>query len=120
MRQTDLIVDISQAFDIVSVLVELLAGVGMHRVNDKVIVHMVAVKMKRNHNAISRPRATGELQAHLDHFLGIDVLVGVEGLHVVSEAQSVGLLPYGFIRHELLIRHFGIAAQARHAPSLVG
>ena len=120
MHQTDLVVDVTQVLDVVSVLVELLAGVGMHRVDDKVIVHVVAVKMKRHHNIISGPRTTGKLQAHLYYFFRIDIFVGVEGLHVVPKAQTVCLLPYGFIRHELLIRHFGIAAQSRHAPSLVG
>ena len=120
MRQTDFVIDVTQSLDVVSVLVELLAGVGMHRVNDKVIVHVVAVKMKRDHNAVSRPRTTGELQAHLDHFLGIDILVGVEGLHVVTKAQSVGLIPDCFVCHEFLISNFGITVNARHAPRFLG
>ena len=120
VRQTNFVVDVTQSFDVISVLVELLAGVGMHRVNDKMVVHVVAIEMKRNHHAVSRPRATGELQAHLDHFLGIDVLVGVEGLHVVSEAQSVGLIPDCFVCHEFLISNFGITVNARHTPRFFG
>ena len=107
VRQTNFIIDVTQALDVVSVLVELLAGVGMHRVNDKVIVHVVAIEMKRNHHAVSRPRTTGELQAHLDDILGIDVLVGVEGLHVVTKAQSVGLSNVVLSDYDMMRRLLG-------------
>ena len=81
-------------------------------VNDKVIVHVVAVKMKRHYNIVAGPRATGELQAHLDHFLRLDIFVGVERLNVVPKAQTVGLIPNSLVRHELLVRHLRVAVNA--------
>ena len=60
MLGADLVVNLSKAFYVLSVLVELLSRFRMHRVDDEVIVNVISVAVRCDEYAVARPRALGK------------------------------------------------------------
>ena len=60
MLGADLVVNLSKAFYVLSVLVELLSRFRMHRVDDEVIVNVISIAVRCNEYAVARPRALGK------------------------------------------------------------
>ena len=119
MCGTDFVADTAQVLNVASVFVKLQSCVGMHRVDDVVIVNVLTVDMRGDHHLVALPRTLSKFHPDAICFLGHDFLVGVEGLHVMSKADTVGLVPRCLGGHELSVGKFGRAVLPRDSVDLL-
>lgn len=109
MLGADFVIDFSKPFHVLSVLVQLLSCFRMHRVDDEVIVNVISIAVRCDEYTVAWPRAFGELQTDFVRLVGRYLFVRVKGLYVVPKAQTFFLIPYGFVRHKLLVGKFRCA-----------
>ena len=86
MLGAEFVVDFSQPFYVLSVLVQFLSRFRMHRVDDEVIVNVISVAVRCNEYAVAWPRAFGELQTDFVRLVGRYLFIGMKGLYVMPKA----------------------------------
>ncbi len=91
MCLTNLIADQPQKLQRVGILPKLSPGLEVHRVDDKVRMHMLGIAVGGNQGFRTGPGSSGKFFCNLMGLLGRDDFIGREGLHILIEVDAVHL-----------------------------
>ncbi len=91
MSLADIVTDQPQKLQRVGILPELPPGFKVHRVDDKVRMHMLGITVGGNQDFRTGPSTGSKFQSDFMGLLGRNVFLGREGLDILIEGDAVYL-----------------------------
>ncbi len=89
MSLADIVTDQPQKLQRVGILAELSPSLEVHRVDDKMTMHMFGIAVGGDQDFRTGPGSSGKFFCYLMGLLGRDDFLGREGLHILIEVDAV-------------------------------
>ena len=118
MLHTNAVVYLPQMLQRAGILPQLQSSFMAHGIDDDVVVQVLSVNVSGDQYLVACPLLR-QLHANAVCFFGSKVIVGMKGLNVVIEIDSVFLAVEHLGRHEFVINKFGIAVKTRDGAESV-